>query len=110
MIRLYFKGYMCNNVYSWKNNEYSYLCKHKTKTPCIIAWCFCLTGSYLCTRHMLLVQSHIVRRLAGTFIAFALRLATKRRLALRCAGCATRAEALGDPCLPESPRPDISVR
>ena len=34
------------------------------------------------TRHMLLIQSHIVRKLAGTFIAFALRLATKRRLAL----------------------------
>ena len=47
MIRLYFKGYMCNNVYSWKNNEYS----------------------YLCTRHMLPAWSHIVQKLAGTIIS-----------------------------------------
>ena len=39
------------------------------------------TGSYLCTLHMLPIRSHILRKLAVTFIAFACRLATKRRLA-----------------------------
>ena len=39
------------------------------------------TGSYLCTLHMLPIRSHILRKLAVTFIAFAYRLATKRRLA-----------------------------
>ena len=38
-------------------------------------------GSYLCTLHMLPIRSHILRKLAVTFIAFACRLATKRRLA-----------------------------
>ena len=39
------------------------------------------TGSYLCTLHMLPIRWHILRKLAVTFIAFACRLATKRRLA-----------------------------
>ena len=42
---------------------------------------FVSTGSYLCTLHMLPIRSHILRKLAVTFIAFACRLATKRRLA-----------------------------
>ena len=42
---------------------------------------FLSTGSYLCTLHMLPIRSHILRKLAVTFIAFACRLATKRRLA-----------------------------
>ena len=43
---------------------------------------FPIMSAAIYTRHMLPLRSHIVRKLAGTFIGFAYRLATKRRLAL----------------------------
>jgi len=68
MIRLQFKGYMCNNVYNQKNNE----------------------GSYLCMRHMLLAQSHTLRKLAVTSIACSYGLPLNGDSLALCGLCHTR--------------------